>query len=204
MKNEEPKINNNGRNKLFDQFSAKKKKSIAAFCLIAVMAFMWVRVLRRETPQAAEAAPRQEQLNINTPMSTSETIVSYMELPVVSGRNDGLTRDFFDADGWQNFTGYGENNLAGSEEVSVVSIDSSKEVGKKIAEKLRLEAIGLDENPQAFINGKVLSVGDKLDIRDGVSTYECEVVAIEENKVLVKCGNVEITLKITRGLELAD
>ena len=93
--------------------------------------------------------------------------------------------------------------MAGTE-VSVVSKDGNEEIIRKVAEKLKLEAIGLDGNPQAFINNKLLSVGDKLLVRDGGNTYECEVMAIEENVVLIKCGDAEITLKVTKFIEVAD
>jgi hypothetical protein len=57
------------------------------------------------------------------------------------------------------------------------------------------------ENPQAFINNKVLSVGDKLLVTDGVSAYECEVVGIEEDTVFVKFGEAEIQLRLAQGAE---
>jgi hypothetical protein len=60
----------------------------------------------------------------------------------------------------------------------------------------------LGKNPQAFINGKLLSRGNKLLIGDGAMTYECEVVGIEENAVFMRCGKSQITLKLARAIEI--
>jgi hypothetical protein len=195
----------NSGNNLLGRLAAEKKKTVSAVCLIAVMVFMWARVIGNKTPHNAAAVMRQDNLAPDSEGSNLELNISYVELPKVAGRNDVLTRDFFAADNWQNFIRKREGpNSAGIEEVSVVSGDGNEEIVKRIAEKLKLEAIGMDENPQAFINGKLLSPGDKLFVKDGAETYECEVVRIEENVVILKCGKAEITLKLTKIIEVGD
>ncbi len=175
-----------GANRVFSRLAAEKKKGIVALCLIALMGFMWVRVLLRKTPESTEAAVVDQDMK----QSNSQLKISFIELPKVAGRNDALTRDFFAADDWQSFMSGGE--------VNVVSRDGDEEIVKRVAEKLKLEAIGLGENPQAFINDKLLSVGDKLLVAEGADTYECEVVEIEEKTVFIRCGEAEITLKFTQ------
>jgi len=175
-----------GANRVFSRLAAEKKKSIVALCLIALMGFMWVRVLVRKTPKSAEAAVGQEEVKSNT----SELKISFIELPEVAGRNDALTRDFFAADDWQSFMSGGE--------VNVVPGDGDEEIIKRIAEIIKLEAIVLGKNPQAFINDKLLAVGDRLLVVDGVDTYEFEVVGIEEKTVFIRCGEMEITLELTQ------
>jgi len=193
-------INHSGRaSGLISQLTAEKKKAVAASCLIAVMAIMWVRVLTKQAPEAAEAAFGTEQLNAEG-VSNQKLNVSFTELPQVAGRNDVITRDFFASNGWRHFGGQ-ERNLTVIEEVNVVSKNGNEEVIRKVAEKLKLEAIVvLSNNPRAFINNKVVSVGDKVLIRDGVDIYECEVIEIKEkeNKVVIKCREAEVTLKLTR------
>ena len=61
-----------------------------------------------------------------------------------------------------------------------------------------LEAIVSSENPLAFINNEVLRVGDKLFVSDGIDRYECEVVEIKENIVVMRCRESKITLKLTQ------
>jgi len=192
-------INRGGRVKvLFGQLAAEKKKAVTASCLIAVMAFMWVRVLSKEAPEAAEGALVTEQLNMEGALE-QESKISFVELPKVAGRNDVITRDFFASNGWRQFDGGKGRNLAVIEEVNIISKDGNEEVIKKVAKKLKLEAIVLSTNPRAYINNKVMSVGGKVLIVEGVDTYECEIVAIEENTVVMKCREAEITLRITQA-----
>jgi hypothetical protein len=193
--------NGSGGNRLLVQLAAQKK-AVMAFCLIAVMAFMWLKVLVKKAPQAAQAAPAAKQVEPNGQMN-SRLKVSFIDLPKVAGRNDVITRDFFDVDGWQEFVGDKEGNRSsGIKDVNVASGDGSEEVVRKAVERLKLEGIVLGKNPQAFINGKLLSRGNKLLIGDGAMTYECEVVGIEENAVVMRCGKAQITLKLARAIEI--
>ncbi len=184
---------NNELNRPAGQGGTGKKKRIIALCLIVVMVFMWIKVLGRKTPESAEAASgykaaTEGQLN-------TEPKISFIELPIVKGRNDVLTRDFFAVDG---------KGSGGSKEVNVVSRDSSEEYVRRIAAKLKLMVIVLGESPQVFINYKLLSTGDKLLVEGQADTYECEVVRIERNTVLLRCGGAEITLRLTPAIEAAD
>ncbi|MHC4459879.1 MAG: hypothetical protein ACYS6W_02560 [Planctomycetota bacterium] len=181
-----------GANRFYSRLVAEKKKGILALCLIAVMGFMWVRVLLRKTPRNAEATARREEAGPDTSDSNSQLKISFIDLPEVAGRNDVLTKDFFAANGWQDF-------IDGKNEVSVVSRDDDEERVKRVAEIIKLEAIRLGENPQAFINDKLLSVGDKLLVVDGADTHECEVVGIEEKTVFIKFGEAEITKELTQA-----
>jgi hypothetical protein len=179
---------------------AEKKKAVAASCLIVVMAIMWIKVLTNKGPEAAKAAITAEQL-ISEDTSAQELNVSFIKLPQVPGRNDVITRDFFASYDWRHFKGNKKRNLAVIEEVNVVSKDGNEEVIRKVAEKLKLEAIVvLSNKPRAFINNKVISMGEKVLIRDGIETYECEVIEIKENVVVIKCGEAEVTLKLTETL----
>jgi len=194
------KLKNSGAaaSRLFSRLAAEKKKTVIAVCLIALMVFMWARVLAKKTPQSAEAAAMAQDAG----QSNSELKISFIELPKIKGRHDVLATDFFAANDWRNFTRDAEGkNLTGVREVSVVSGDDSEEVVRRVAEKLKLEAIGLGKNPRAFINNKLLSVGDKLLISEGADMYECEVVEIEEHAVFIRCGEAEITLKLTQTIE---
>jgi len=183
----------NSPNKIVRHLIAEKKKTVLALCLIAVMVLMWARVLGKKTPQAADASIVTQQDNSDASGSESKLKISFIELPEITGRNDVITRDFFDSNKWRNFS---EGSKSGGIGEVSVSEGGSEEFARRIAEKLRLEAIGLSENPQAFVNNKLLSVGDKLIVVDGVDTYECEVVKIEENAVLIECQGAQITLKL--------
>jgi len=184
-------------NRLFNQLAVQKKKTVLALCLITLMAFMWIRVLTRKAPQAAKAGLLAGQMDVET-QSEPELKISFIELPQAAGRNDVITRDFFDSDGWQDFVDGQGRKSAGVEEVDIISKQGDQEVIRRVAEKLRLEAIVSSENPLAFINDKVLRVGDKLLVGDGVDKYECEVVEIKVNTVVMRCRESRITLKLTQ------
>jgi len=185
-------------NRLFGRLAAEKKKTVTALCLIAVIVVMWTRLIASKTPASAEAAPADRQQNNDTSASNLESKISFIKLPEIEGRNDVLTRDFFASNGWHRFFSAGESgNSAGIEGVNAVSKNGSEELARRVAKKLKLEAIVLSETPQAFINDKLLSVGDKFSVRDGNNVYECEVIAIEKNSVVISCGEVEIKLKLT-------
>lgn len=192
---------NNGGNRFLSQLAAQKKKTVIALCLIALMGFMWLKVLIKKAPQTAAASPAAKQESPDVQMG-SQLKVSFIDLPEVPGRNDVITKDFFDVDGWQEFVGDKEGNRsAGIKDVNVASGDGGEEVAHKVAEELKLEAIVLGKDPQVFINGKLLSQGDKLLINDGMETYECEVVGIEEKAVFIRCGKAQITLKLAQEME---
>jgi hypothetical protein len=192
-------VRNSGNiaNRLFNQLVVQKKKTVLALCLITLMAFMWIRVLTRKAPQAAKAGLLAGQMDVET-QSEPELKISFIELPQAAGRNDVITRDFFASGGWQDFVDSQGRKSTGVEEVDIISKEGDQEVIRRVAEKLNLEAIVLSENPQAFINDKLLSVGDKLLIGDGVDKYECEVVEIKENTVVMRCRESRITLKLTQ------
>ena len=187
----------NSGNRLFNQLAAKKKKTVLALCLITLMAFMWVRAFTSAAPKAVEAGLMAEQMDVET-QSEPELKISFIELPQVAGRNDVIIRDYFASDGWQDFVdGKGPKSVS-VEEVDIVSNDGDQEVIRKVAEKLKLEAIVSSESPLTFINDKILRVGDKLLVGDGIDKYECEVVEIKENTVVMRCREARITLKLTQ------
>jgi hypothetical protein len=197
-------MHNNGNegNRLLGRLAAQKKKAVIALCLITVMAFMWVKVLFKKAPQAAQAVPAAKQVDLNSQIS-SQLKISFIDLPQLAGRNDVITRDFFVVNDWQEFVAdRGGKNLTGIKEVNITSGDGGEEVVRRVVEKLKLEVIVLGKNPQVFINGKLLSRGDKLLIGDAAQTYECEVVGIEENAVFIRCGKAQVTLKLAKAIEV--
>jgi len=175
--------------------AADKKKGIVAICLLLVMVFMWIKMLGNKAPQSADAALALTVQNQNDPQLDAS--VSFKKLPDIEGRNDALTRDFFSSENWDSFIGSSQRSNGG-EEITQVGRDTSKGSMQRLAEKLKLEAIGLGDRPQAFINNKLLSAGEKITVEDGSNTYECEVIEIKQNTVIVKYKESEIVLKLTQ------
>ena len=188
-----------GANNVLRRLGADKKKTVTALCLVAVMVFMWARMLGKKTPQSAQATPASIQTNLNGEPGL-ESNITFIELPMVTGRNDVLNRDFFDAKDWQSFFTDGQGRSLTDTEAG--DAPGNEEVVRRLTEKLNLEAIELGEHSLAFINQELLSAGDKLSLRDGDNTYECEVVRIEENKVSIRCGDVQIELELTEASDV--
>jgi hypothetical protein len=192
-------VRNNGNRtkRRVNRFASEKKKVAIALCLIMVMGFMWIRVLTRKAPQSAAGATIEAEPSSARKPANKEVEITFTELPKVAGRNDGITRDFFDAGNWESFIDR-QRKRNGIEEVNIYSKDGNDEVVRKVAGKLKLEAIMVSEKPRAYINGEVVEVGDKMVIGDGPDKIECDVVSIEENSVVIKCRQAEIILKLVR------
>lgn len=200
---EHTRTNNNGINGILGRMAAEKKKVTIALCLIAVMGVMWVKVLTRQGPQSAQAVPMIEQTVVEMQMREAMKI-TYVDLPKVPGRDDAISRDFFASANWENFIldRQAEANLTVDVEgVNIAPKDNSKETAAVVRRHLELEATGMGRNPQALINDRLVSVGEKLTVTDGVEMYECEVVEIRENSVLIRCRDAEIVLKLVETAE---
>jgi len=186
-------------NRLFARFAASKKKTALAVFLVAVMVVMWVRVLTKDGPQEVSAAVSPDEASYLQSASakdaqTLRTAVSFVRLPEVKGRNDVLRRDFFVVNNWRNFvSGRGG---ADTHKTGFTGPQGGADTAGRIAAKLTLEAIEITDVPRAFINDRLLTVGNKLLISDGPDKYECEVVKIEQTEVVIKCGQSEVTLKL--------
>ncbi len=171
----------NGLNQLLNQLAAQKKKGVIAAALIVLMIFMWVRLLSDKGPKNVHAAVTGSGLS----EAAQKLKVKFIKLPFVQGRHDVLARDFFKMDG----------QFFGRSEASIVSIDGGIDGVREVAQGLRLDAISTGTQPEAFINDRLVKVGDTV-LVEGSKTYECEIVSIKENVVLVKYGEAEIELKL--------
>jgi hypothetical protein len=192
---------NKGANIVMHIFVAEKKKSVFALCLISLMLFMWIRILMDKGPKGADAAVMQPMLD----SESSEPIleVSFIELPRVEGRHEALARDVFSWNEWQGNKGR-KNEIRHEDQVNVVSEEGKEGVIRRVANKLHLEAIELGEKPSIFLNDEFLSKGEKLRIKDGDQMYECEVISIEQEVVVIRCGQSQIRLKLAEAIEVLE
>jgi hypothetical protein len=181
-------------NRLCNQIAAEKKKTILALGLIALMALMWVRLFTGKKPSAAEATVTVQKAD-SIKQTKSQPKISFIELPQIPGRNDVIIRDFFDSNDWRGFITEAKFSIDGQK---IDAMQRSINLRSRLIQAgLKLEAIELGENPRAFISDKLLSIGEKLILKDETDTYECEVAQIKENKVLIRCGELEVELKLT-------
>lgn len=191
---------NNGisANRVVGLFAAEKKKTVLAVCLITLMAFMWIKVFAAKSPVAAQAAAVNSQAATNSQVDT-QAGVSFVDLPDIPGRNDVITRDVFASNGWKNFVN-AEKNVVFTGEVNATGKSSEKTI-ESIVGSMKLEAIATGTNPRALINNKVLSTGDSVLVNNGPDSYECEVIKIDDNSVVIRCGTTEVILKLKQTVE---
>lgn len=179
---------NGSINELFNRLAAEKKKTIMVVCLLVVMVFMWVRAFAGKGPAAAQAITSSNKVEdeiLDVPQK-----ISFIDLPVIKGRNDLITRDFFSADKQKIDTEINTGPTANEAQISWV------------IENLRLEAISLGKISHAFINGKVFSVGGKIILEDGNDSHTCEVIEIEQERVLIKYGQKQIELEFDKKIDV--
>lgn len=180
-------------NQLFSRLAMEKKKIFVAAVLVLLMMFMWIRLLSGKGPQSAQASvPTGDSASTNS--SSVGNNVKFFELPYVEGRHDVLARDFFRM----------ESDVFGSgSDVSIIATQGGSEI-QELARRLRLDAISMGSRPQAFINDKLVEKGDVLIIGEGSKVYECKIVSIEENKVIVKYETSEIELNLKQPDDRAN
>lgn len=179
----------NGFDKLLKPLLENKAKTAIAACLLVLMSFMWVKVLAGKGPaqtSASQSEGIESQLKkIKDAKAIEESIkIEYVELPAIEGRHNVLKRDFF-------ATVSNENKS----KIEVVNNNQGTDVSG-LSKKLSLEAIEMGQTPQAFINGKLLGIGEILKVAEGKRTYEFEIITISENEVKLKHKDIEFKLSI--------
>lgn len=189
-----------GVSRLIGKVAAEKKKAGIALCLIAIMAVMWVKVLTKKGPEISKASPVAEATDDS---DLDEAInITYVDLPRIPDRDDLISRDFFASEGWEDFrTGDATAKIVEGEDFSIEKTGGTKAIAGIVAQHIKLGAIIMEERPQAFINDKFRSAGDTLTLTDGSETYECEVVEVRKNSVLIRCKDAEIVLKLIETAE---
>ncbi|MCI0498223.1 MAG: hypothetical protein L0Y36_00880 [Planctomycetales bacterium] len=174
--------------------------------LIAVMGILWGRVLLRgkSGPAAAgaqETAAVQPDIQ-STPVSAGIRI-SPVALPNRPGRNDILSKDVFSGATWTAFDFYQSSGSRGSVTPNGGSAgtgDQSKL--ERIAARMTLEAVIKGDNGtpcRVFVNGKILTVGSTLTVKEGPDQYVLIVTDIKENKVEFSWNTVSVVLKMAEA-----
>ncbi len=172
------------------------RKTGVAVALVAIMAVMWLRVLAGQKPDAADARPA-------SPQKTAEVVderpsIRFVDLPVEPGRNDRIHRDFFTANDWSRFeSGSRSQGTIQQANVKTEQTRRTEEVITRLAKTLELEAVLWSEHPQAFVNDRLIRVGDTLALQDGTDFYPFEVVQIQKDAVMMTCGDRQYTLKLS-------
>ena len=174
------------------------KKTGIAMALVAVMAVMWLRVLTGQKPKSAGAKPESAQKAAEPETQRAE--MRFVELPVETGRNDRVHRDFFAAEGWSRFSGGSKSHDAGLDtEAQKAAPNRTHEVAARLVKTLKLEAV---TNDHAFVNDRLVRVGDKFALTDGADAYILEVVQIKEDAVHMTWEDRQWVLKLSQPTDV--
>ena len=198
-----PNLTNvNNSSGLIRRLSLKKGKIVTAVSLIAIMAFMWGRVLisRRGSKNEAKAATARaaQEAEATQQQKEPDVKIAFVKLPVVPGRNDVLTHDIFTAQRW-NSSPQGTDTGA-----SEVALRNDNEYINKIAETITLDAVIAGQNPEAFIENKLVYVGSKLPVNYNDRIYEFTVAEIHETKVVLRWNDFVVDIKMSQSNELTN
>ena len=189
---------------LLGRLPTKKPKLIMAIVLVAVMAFMWAKVILGEKTSTAKGAAMSGATTAGMTQSDEqpEIKLEYIKLPVVPGRNDVLTKDIFTPQNWKAFD-WGDDDS--SENVEIVSPDDNgrqmhENNFRQIAERVPVDAISTDQSGKilAFIQDNVVSVGGKLTVEHNGYAYEFIVKEIRTEKVVLGWENCTVTLQMSQ------
>ncbi|HOK94907.1 MAG TPA: hypothetical protein PK052_04425 [Anaerohalosphaeraceae bacterium] len=170
-------------------------KMMVMVVLLAVMGILWGRVLLggKKGPAVAEAQQAAvSAAELQSVQSAPAIRINPVELPCRLGRNDQLTNDLFSRKGFLS---------AGAQSSSRDSTaDKQSRLERLATAQLTLEAVVRREDGtpyQAFVNGKIVTVGAMLTVNEGPDQYVLTVTDIKENRVELEWNTVSVVLKMT-------
>lgn len=164
--------------------AVQKNKIITVCILLSVMGSMWFKVLTGKNGAPASASANAKQTKVE---KTKDPVISYVQLPFIQGRNDTISRDIFSD---SNFTGF--NNGANE---TVISENGENDI-QIAAKELKLDAILSGDNPEAFINDKLVKTGEIIKVEKNNKVYEFVVVNISRNTIQLKCSQTVVALTL--------
>jgi len=180
---------------------ADNKRTVLACSLVAVMAIMWIRILIGHKPGSAGASPQKQAARTKQDEPTIKTRM--VEVPVIPGRNDSIRKDCFKMQDRALFRQSATVPDTGTgTEVPTVSPNHDKEVIQQVAQTLKLEAVLRNGNLQAFLNDRLLGVGDTFTVERGSRVFEFEVLRIYDDAVLVECNDMQLTLQLAQSADV--
>jgi hypothetical protein len=182
-------------------------KAMAMIVLLVVMGILWGRVLLKGTGGPA-AANAQDQADIISDMTPEALEIEAVQLPMLPGRNDRVSNDFFSSNNWTAFE-LNQNQNAANGGVKVGEAGHSAELTHRarlgrIAGRLTLEAVICDAQNrpfQVFVDDKILSVGSTLTVQEGPDQYVLMLEEISEKEVSFSWNEMSVVLKMAETFE---
>lgn len=176
--------------------AVERRKVVIAFCLIAVMAFMWIRLLTGKGEPAAASAATPGNALLQDKGKSIETGVVYCAPPFIEGRNDILTTDCFTASNWSAF--FSKDDVERPEYTGSRSPDHTtrEQAIKRIAENLRLQITEMGSEPKAFISDMFVKEGGTLNIAAADGEVIFQVIRITRQVVTLECEGMTFEIRL--------
>ncbi len=171
--------------KMAQTLATEKKKIVIVSLLLIVMAVMWGKMLKGKVPAKASA------VTVSKVTESAPVKLAYVDLEMIEGRNDRIARDIFSS---KDFKGFSNTTIGGENIVSSGNIDS--EDIQVAASQIRLIAILSGDEKEAVLNDSLLKAGESFKVESADLVYEFTVTAIFDNKIVLSCREVEITVNI--------
>lgn len=171
--------------KLALTLATEKKKIVIVSLLLVVMAVMWGKMLKGKAPAKANA------VTVSKVTESAPVKLQYVDLEMVEGRNDIIARDIFSS---KDFKGFSNTNISGENIVS--SSDTNNDAIQVAVSQIKLIAILSGGEKEAVINDSLVKAGESFKIESAGSIYEFKVKTIFENKIVLGCNEIEVTVNI--------
>jgi len=178
---------------LVEREPIKRERLVIAGVLLIVMGGLWVRVLLKKSPAAAQAEASPTTVSVSAEPASAR--VRYRALPVVAGRHDRPAVDVFSSANWPEL---GEPT---EPEPVAPRVDGRREQARAALEALTVEAMTADgDRTEAMleIGGRyhLVSPGSTFEVRYQGAVFSLRVVAIEANRLVVAWDDMQREIRI--------
>ncbi|MCD6392758.1 MAG: hypothetical protein J7M40_04540 [Planctomycetes bacterium] len=196
------KTHKNNDAALLQGLPVSKSKLIIAVVLITVMAFMWLRLLVfNKTPDTVAGGTLGGPVGAQVGSTATKPVpeLTYRELPFVPGRHDVLANDIFRSGTWLVFGAVDDTQNTVGPDVDEHALTASDI--RNITGLITLDGIIAEQGtrtPEAFVNGKLVSVGSKVAVEYNKRSVELTVTEIHRNKVVLRVGEQEVNVMIVQ------
>ena len=197
------KTHKNNDAALLQGLPVSKGKLIIAAVLITVMAFMWLRLLVfNKTPKTAAGGTSSGLVDVQAASTTTKAVpeLTYSELGFVPGRHDVLANDIFRSGTWLVLGAVDNTQNTVGTDVNKHALTASDI--RYITDLVTLVGIFTEQGnraPEAFINGKLVSIGSKVAVEYNKRSFELTVTEIHRNKVVLRVEEQEIDVMIVQA-----
>jgi len=186
---------------LLRRLPVPRGRIVVAMVLLTTMLLMWGRLLFSGKSGESLAAMSDAPLSATAANQKPQARIMTVQLPMVPGRHDRLNRDYFAAADWQAFQAVGPGSFRTHMDSAVQQELTENEI-RLIEQNIKLDGIIAERNTEAreaFINGRLVSVGDVVKIEHKTRQLSLTVEAIQKNKVILGLENFTLNVSIPQA-----